>query len=125
MPGRAQLAVPALHIDELDEDHVAGRVRFGRHFLGSNGVVHGGAIPLVFDDLLGRLSIVGGRSRSRTAFLHVDYRSVSPIDTTLQVTAYVEREEGRKRHLRGALHDGDRLCAEISALFVELKPGQP
>ena len=52
-------------------------------------------------------------------------RSVSPIDTMLQVTAYVDREEGRKRYLRGALHDGDRLCAEVSALFVALKPGQP
>lgn len=123
--GRGQLAVPAMDIDELDGYRVGGRVRFGRHFLGSNGVVHGGAIPLVFDDLLGRLSTVAGRSRSRTAFLHVDYRSVAPIDTELRITAHIEREEGRKCHLRGALLDGDRLCAEASALFVALKPGQP
>jgi acyl-coenzyme A thioesterase PaaI-like protein len=122
--GRAQLAVPALHIDELDEDHMIGRVRFGRHFLGSNGVVHGGAIPLLFDDLLGRFAIVGDRPRSRTAYLHVDYRSVAPIDVMLRVAAHVEREEGRKRFLRGTLHDGDRLCAEVTALFVTLRDGQ-
>lgn len=125
VPGRAQLAVPAVHVDELDDHRMAGRVRFGRHFLGSGGAVHGGAIPLVFDDLLGRLAIVGDRTRSRTAFLHVEYRSVTPIDVDLRVEAWIEREEGRKRHLRGTVHHGDVLCAEATALFVALRPGQP
>ena len=124
VPGRAQLAVPALHIDELDDERMSGHVTFGRHFLGSNGVVHGGAIPMLFDDLLGRLAIVGGRPRSRTAFLHVDYRSVAPIDVTLRVEAAIERVEGRKHFLRGTLSEGDRLCAEASALFLTLKDGQ-
>ncbi|MCD2194744.1 PaaI family thioesterase [Actinomycetospora endophytica] len=124
VPGRAQLAVPAVHIDEIGEDGMSGHVWFGRHFLGSNGVVHGGAIPMLFDDLLGRFAIVGGGARSRTAFLHVDYRSVAPIETTLRVTAHVERVEGRKHFLRGELLDGDRLCAEASALFLTLKDGQ-
>ena len=123
-PGRAQVAGPALHVDEVDDERMIGRVRFGRHFLGSNGVVHGGAIPYLFDDLLGRLALGGGRPRSRTAYLHVDYRSVAPIDTELRVEAFFDREEGRKHFLRGTLHDGDRLCAEATALFVALTPGQ-
>ena len=122
--GRGALASPPLHVDEVGDDRMTGHVRFGRHFLGSNGVVHGGAIPYLFDDLLGRLDISGGRSRSRTAYLHVDYRSVAPIDTDLRVEAWFERQEGRKRYLRGTLAEGDRLCAEASALFVALKPGQ-
>jgi acyl-coenzyme A thioesterase PaaI-like protein len=124
VPGRAQLAVPAVHVEQIDDLRMTGRVRFGRHFLGS-GAVHGGAIPLLFDDLLGRLALAGGRSRSRTAFLHVDYRSITPIDTDLRVEAHFEREDGRKRYLRGSLHRGDRLCAEASGLFVALRPGQP
>jgi acyl-coenzyme A thioesterase PaaI-like protein len=122
--GRAQLAVPALHLDEVDEQHTSGHVRFGAHFMGSNGVVHGGGIPMLFDDVFGRLSVVGGRSRSRTAYLHVDYRSVALIDVDLRVEAWFEREEGRKRYLKGTLHDGDRLCAEASGLFIALRPGQ-
>jgi acyl-coenzyme A thioesterase PaaI-like protein len=124
-PGRAQLAVPPLHLDDVDDAHASGHVRFGAHFMGSNDVVHGGAIPMLFDDLLGRLSVVGGRPRSRTAYLHVDYRSVAMIDTELRVEAWLERVEGRKRFLRGTLHDGDTLCAEATGLFVELKPGHP
>jgi acyl-coenzyme A thioesterase PaaI-like protein len=122
-PGRGQLAVPPLHVAEVDGSRMIGRVRFGRHFLGSNGVVHGGAVPLLFDDVLGRLALAEGRSRSRTAYLHVDYRSVAPIDTELTVAAWFDREEGRKRYIRGTLSDGDRVCAEASALFVALRPG--
>ncbi|NMO91514.1 PaaI family thioesterase [Actinomycetospora sp. TBRC 11914] len=123
-PGRAQLTGPPLLVDEIDDGRMTGRVRFGAHFLGSNGVVHGGAIPLLFDDVLGRLALTGGRSRSRTAFMHVDYRAVAPIDTELRVEAWFEREEGRKRFVQGTLSHGDTVCSEVSALFVALKPGQ-
>lgn len=124
-PGRAQLLVPPYDVDELDDRHAVGRVRFGRHHLGSNGAVHGGAIPQLFDDLLGRLALVGERPRSRTAYLHVDYRSIAPIDEELRLEAWFEREEGRKRYLRGTLSHGDRVCAEAEGLFIALRPGQP
>ena len=125
IPGRARLLTPVYSVDELDDRAMPGRVRFGRHYLGSNGAVHGGAIPLLFDDALGRLALVGGRAKSRTAYLNVDYRSVTPIDEELQIECWFDREEGRKRFLRGILRHGDRLCAEASGLFVVLRPGQP
>ncbi len=125
VPGRAQLLVPVFSVDELDDQHMAGRVRFGQHYLGSNGAVHGGAIPLLFDDILGRLAITGGRSSSRTAYLHVDYRSITPVDEDLRIECWFDREEGRKRFLRGILRRGDQVCAEVNGLFVALRPGQP
>lgn len=125
VPGRGQTLVPVLHLDEGPDDRVRGHVRFGQHYLGGNAAAHGGAIPLVFDDLLGRLAGTGGRSASRTAYLHVDYRSVTPLDTDLRIEAWFEHEEGRKRLLRGTLHHGDILCAEAEGLFVALRPGQP
>lgn len=125
IPGRGQLLSPAYDIDHVGDQSMTGRVRFGRRYLGSNGAVHGGVIPLVFDEVLGRLAIVGGRPRSRTAFLHVDYRSITPVDEDLQLEGWIEREEGRKHFLRGVLRHGDRVCAEAKALFVALRPGQP
>ncbi len=125
VPGRAQALVPVVHLDEQDERHAAGRVTFGRFYLGRNGAAHGGAIPLVFDDVLGRLSGAGGRSPSRTAYLHVNYRSITPVGRELQVTARFDREEGRKRFLSGELRDGGTLCADVEGLFVALRPGQP
>ncbi|WP_395108005.1 PaaI family thioesterase [Actinomadura sp. SCN-SB] len=125
LPGRGQTLVPVFDVEESDEQRVRGRIRFGRHYLGGNGAVHGGAIPLMFDEMLGRLANTGGRPISRTAYLHVDYRSITPIGKDLRAEAWFDREEGRKRFLRGTIHDGDTLCAEAEGLFVQLRPGQP
>lgn len=123
--GRGGALGPAFLIDEVTEDSAGGRVTFGRFHLGGRGAVHGGAIPLVFDEAMGWLANTNGRSPARTAFLHVDFRSVTPVETELRLGVRLDRQEGRKRFLRGTLHDGDRLCAEAQGLFVALKPGQP
>ncbi|GAA0962518.1 PaaI family thioesterase [Actinocorallia libanotica] len=124
VPGRAQTLIPVLHIDSKEPDSLGGRVRFGRYYLGRNGAVYGGAIPLLFDSLLGRVSNGGGRNPARTAYLHVDYRSVTPIDADLRFEAHLVREEGRKRFIKGSLHHGDTLCAEAEGLFITLRAGQ-
>jgi acyl-CoA thioesterase FadM len=61
----------------------------------------------------------------RTAYLHVDYRAITPIGAEVVVTGQVVGVEGRKRLLRGELRHGDTLCAAADALFVELLPHQP
>ena len=125
VPGRAQALVPPVHLDEQDEHHAVGRVLFGRLHLGRNGAVHGGAIPLVFDEIMGRLSNTGGRPPARTAYLHVNYRTITPIDRELQLIARFAREDGRKRFVSAELRDGATLCADAEGLFVMLRAGQP
>jgi acyl-coenzyme A thioesterase PaaI-like protein len=127
IPGRGQTLVPVVQPVPAGPDRMRGLVRFGGAYLGVGGAVHGGAIPLLFDDLLGRLSDGRRPGVVRTAYLHVDYRRATPIERDLQVEAWFEHEEGRKRFLRGTLHDGDQLCAEAHGLFVELQsaPGLP
>jgi hypothetical protein len=56
VPGRGQTLTPVLALDQVDDRRASGRVRFGRYYLGGNGAVHGGALPLLFDDLMGRLA---------------------------------------------------------------------
>lgn len=124
LPGRGQALVPAFHVDEWDEEHATGRFRLGRYYLGGNGAAHGGVIPLMFDEVLGRLANTG-RRRARTAFLHVNFRSVTPIGPELRLTARFSREEGRKRYLTATIHHDDVLTADAEALFVALRPGQP
>jgi acyl-coenzyme A thioesterase PaaI-like protein len=124
-PGRSQALIPPIFPVELGAEHAVGVVRFGRYYLGGGGAAHGGAIPLVFDEVLGRLAGSGGRARSRTAFLHVNYRNVTPLDTELTVEGDVDRIDGRKIWTSGRLLHGDILCADAEALFVLLNPGQP
>jgi acyl-coenzyme A thioesterase PaaI-like protein len=125
VPGRAQTMSPQLYVDSWDYDRMTGHVTYGRHYLGGNGAVHGGAVPLLFDEVLGRLSNTGDRPMSRTAYLHVNFRHITPVGRELRVSAHFDREEGRKRFLVGTLHDGDTLCADAEGLFIALRPGQP
>ena len=122
LPGRGQTMLPAFVVAESGDNGIRGSVTFGRYFLGGGGAAHGGAITLLFDDVLGRVANTGGRRPARTAYLNVDYRAVTPLDTELTLTGAFVKEEGRKRFVRGELRNGETLCAEAEALFIELLP---
>jgi acyl-coenzyme A thioesterase PaaI-like protein len=125
LPGRGHPFLPPFVVDDENDRMVRGSVRFTQFHLGGNGAVHGGAVPLLFDEVLGRLSNSAGRPVARTAYLHVNYRRITPVNATLQVDATIEREEGRKRFVTGRLTDGETLLADAEGLFVRLLPGQP
>jgi len=125
LPGRGQTMSPSSIPIAGDREKVAGTVTFGRYFLGGGGAVHGGAIPLLFDEVLGRLASSGGRAPARTAYLNTDFRSITPVGVELAVRAWFVSEQGRKRTLRAQLTHGDTLCAEAEGLFIELRPDQP
>jgi acyl-coenzyme A thioesterase PaaI-like protein len=109
-----------------EDGRLRGWVRFRRYHLGRNGAVHGGFIAHLFDSVLGKTSfLVTGGPYQRTAYLHVNYRQIVPIEKELQVDAGVVRTEGRKIFVDVRLSDGDDLLADGEGLFVTLKPGQP
>jgi acyl-coenzyme A thioesterase PaaI-like protein len=109
------------------DGRVAGTARFRRFHLGRNGAVHGGALALLFDSLLGYTAFKLSESpRQRTAFLHVDYRKIVPVEKELRVDAGIDRIDGRKIFLTGrVLDDDDTVLCEAEALFLMLLPGQP
>ncbi len=124
LPSRGQTMSPRMIIDQLDADGLRATVRFGRYYVGVNGAVHGGAVAVVLDELLGSVSHRVGPGLARTAYLHVNYRSITPADRDLQVTARLVSIDGRKRVVTGEIRDGSRLCCDAEGLWVELKPGQ-
>jgi acyl-coenzyme A thioesterase PaaI-like protein len=125
VPDRAQALVPPLRYRTVEPDFVSGTVTFSRYYLGGNWAAHGGTIPLVFDDVLGRLIGGAGRQPSRTAYLNVNFRKITPIDQELGFEGRVDRIEGRKQFLTAKITDGEFVCADAEGLFVTLKPGQP
>jgi acyl-coenzyme A thioesterase PaaI-like protein len=125
LPGRGHPLLLPFVTDE-DTDHlVRGRVVFRRFHLGGHGAAHGGTLPLLFDEVLGRLSNAGDRPIARTAYLTVNYRYITPIGKELHLDATFDRQQGRKRWVSGRLTDGETLIADAEGLFVELRPGQP
>lgn len=126
MPGMGSLLLPPWQLTEFGPDGVQMRGQFSRYYVGGNYAVHGGVLPLLFDHVCGMVVHAAQRPISRTAYLKVDYRNVTPIDTPLVVRGRIDSTEGRKAFVAGELVDGDdNLLAEAHALMVRLLPGQP
>ncbi len=124
LPVRGHAMLPEFVIGSAGGGRVDGTVTFGRYFMGGGMAVHGGAVSLVFDEVLGILASVQARTITRTAYLHTDYRALTPIGAELAVTASVDRVEGRKIYVTGQMRHGDVVCAEAEALFLQLTPEQ-
>ncbi|KQY58466.1 hypothetical protein ASD11_02030 [Aeromicrobium sp. Root495] len=124
VPVRGHAMLPELHITSAGGGRVDGTVTFGRWFLGGGMAAHGGAVTLLFDEVLGILASVTARTITRTAYLRTDFRALTPIDAELDVVAWIERVEGRKIFVRGEVRRGETVCAEADALFLQLLPEQ-
>jgi acyl-coenzyme A thioesterase PaaI-like protein len=126
LPGMGSLLMPPWMLTRYRPDGVEMRGQFSRYCVGGNSAVHGGVLPLLFDWLFGMVVHASNRPISRTAFLNVDYRKVTPIDQPLVVRGRVDSTEGRKAFVSGELADADgALLAEGRGLMVRLLPGQP
>ena len=126
LPGAGSLLMPPYRVVDFGPAGVQLSVQFSRFSVGGNYAVHGGVLPLLFDSVFGMVIHAAGRPISRTGFLHVDYRKVTPIDTPLTVGGWVARTEGRKAFVNAELRDPDgHLLAEANGLMIRLLPGQP
>jgi acyl-coenzyme A thioesterase PaaI-like protein len=126
LPGMGSLLLPPWTLTRYAPDGVEMTGYFTRFHVGGNHAVHGGVLPLLFDHMFGMISHAAGRPISRTAFLHVDYRKITPIDSPLVVRGRVTRTEGRKAFVSAELVDGDdAVLAEGTGLMLRLLPGQP
>ena len=126
LPGAGSLLMPPWSVMKFEPEGVELGVQFSRYHVGGNSAVHGGVLPLLFDSVFGMVIHAAGRPISRTAFLHVDYRRVTPIDTPLTARGHVTSAEGRKAFVSAELSDPEgNLLAESNGLMVRLLPGQP
>ncbi|WP_026303397.1 PaaI family thioesterase [Jongsikchunia kroppenstedtii] len=125
LPARGNITLPPYQVTGFSNtDGVRADLTFPRYTLGGNGAAHGGQIALVFDDLLGMTAALSTGQVTRTAYITINYRSVTPILKPLKVATSIDRIEGRKAFVRATMHDGETLCCEADGLFIALRPGQ-
>lgn len=87
---------------------------------GAPGLVHGGLVAAVFDEVMGALQVFL-QEPAVTASLTTRYRRPIPVGTRLHVTSRLDRREGRKLWVSatGRLGAADGpLAAEAEALFI-------
>jgi acyl-coenzyme A thioesterase PaaI-like protein len=126
LPGHGHPMMPPWQVVESGPDEVTMRGQFSRFHVGGNDAVHGGVIPLFYDWHFGMVVSAAGRPDSRTAYLHVDYRAVTPIDAPLHARAWIDSVDGRKLFVRATMTDaGGNVLSEASGLMIKLLPHQP
>jgi hypothetical protein len=61
-----------------------------------------------------------------TAYLHVDYRKITPIDEPLVSRGRIDTIDGRKAFVSATMTDSDgTVLSEASGLMIRLLPHQP
>jgi len=126
LPGAGSVLMPPWQIRTFSPERVEVGVRYSRYHVGGNNAVHGGMVAMMFDVMCGIIIHAIGRPISRTAFLHVDYRNITPIDVPLTMSGWASKIEGRKTFVNAELTGPDgTLLAEANGLMVQLLPGQP
>ncbi|CAB4652836.1 unannotated protein [freshwater metagenome] len=100
---------------------ITGNVVFTEPYEGPPGHCHGGFIAAAFDEVLGMAQSLTGRP-GMTGKLSINYRSPTPLHTTIAFRGWVERVDGRKIFTKGTAHNGDTLCAEAEVLFLSMPP---
>jgi acyl-coenzyme A thioesterase PaaI-like protein len=126
LPGLGHPLIPPWTITSFGEDGVTMEGHFTRYHVGGNMAVHGGVIPLFYAWHFGMIVSAAGRPISRTAYLHVDYRAVTPIDTPLISRGRIDRLDGRKAFVTATMTDaGGTVLSEANGLMIKLSPHQP
>lgn len=82
-------------------------------FQGYHGVVHGGILATLLDEVMAHAVLQTGKGNAATAQLEIRYRQPARIGETLLLEAAVSRTSGRRIHVEG------RICGEDGAVRAE------
>lgn len=101
-----------------DGEGVVAVHTFDDRHVGAPGIVHGGAVATVIDDLYGFLFyLVGGPAVTRQ--LTVDYLGPVLIGTPYEIEAHVLERDGRKLFVNARVTDPDgRAVVTSKAVFI-------
>ena len=104
---------------------VAAEIRIPEAYQGYPGVVHGGIIAALLDEVSGRAHMTEQVQFMYTAQLNVRYRKPVPTNTLLLLKGTAGERKGRVAHARGEILDQDgRLLAEADAVLVDVPQEQ-
>jgi uncharacterized protein (TIGR00369 family) len=103
---------------------IIGRFRLGAEYQGAFGIIHGGVIAVVLDEVMGKVCRFRG-VRAVTAELNVEYLKPVWVDADLIVEGYEHEMSGRNLQLVGEIKDASgKLLARSRGRFVILGQAQ-
>jgi uncharacterized protein (TIGR00369 family) len=103
---------------------IVGRFRLGAEYQGAFGIIHGGVIAVVLDEVMGKVCRFRG-VRAVTAEMNIEYLKPVWVDADLVVKGYEKEITGRNLHLVGEIQDASgNVLARSRGRFVILGAAQ-
>ena len=96
---------------------VHGRMNLSAVYAGPPGMVHGGIIAMVFDELLGVVNVVNDKG-GYTGTLKVVYQRPTPLLKEITLRAWPSGGEGRKLFVSGEMVCDGVVTASAEGIFV-------
>ncbi len=118
-----------LHIYETAPGEVETRYTAPEHFQGYPGVLHGGIVGAILDELSGR-SLMGSDPMSPrfmfTAKLEIKYRKNVPVGVPLRIRGRAGKSRGKSAQAWAGIYDErtDELLAEANTLLINVPSDQ-
>ncbi len=118
-----------LSIYQTDSDTVESSYTAPEHFQGYPGVLHGGIVSAIIDEISGRAHIGSNPDAPRfmfTAKLEIKYRRNVPIGRPLRIVGKAGRTRGKAAEAWAGIYDVEtnELLAEGNALHIDVPQDQ-
>jgi acyl-coenzyme A thioesterase PaaI-like protein len=118
-----------LHIYETQTGVVETTYMAPEHFQGYPGVLHGGIVGAIIDEISGRALMGSDPMNPRfmfTAKLEVRYRRNVPIGKQLRIIGKAVKSKARSAEAWAGIYDAetDELLAEGTTVLMNVPPGQ-
>lgn len=118
-----------LHIYETEPGVVETTYFAPDHFQGYPGVLHGGIVAAIVDEIAGR-SLMGSDPMNPrfmfTAKMEVKYRKNVPIGRELKIIGKASKSRAKSAEAWAGIYDGEsnELLAEGNVLLIDVPEGQ-
>ncbi len=118
-----------LHLYEVEPGVIQATYTAPEHFQGYPGVLHGGIVGAILDEVSGRSQMGSDPQQPRfmfTARLEVKYRKNVPIGKALKVLGKAGKTKGKLAEAWAGIYDAetDELLAEGNALLINVPEDQ-
>jgi acyl-coenzyme A thioesterase PaaI-like protein len=112
------LAAPVV-LTSVTPDGVLGTVRFGTAYEGAPGLVHGGVLSMVMDQMFGEAGVAAGVG-GMTVGLEIRFTAPTPLHADLEIEARVDESTDRLVTMSGSISCAGAVTVKATATFFRL-----
>jgi acyl-coenzyme A thioesterase PaaI-like protein len=118
-----------LRIYQIEPGVIETNYTAPEHFQGYPGVLHGGIVGAILDEISGRSLMGDDPQHPRFLFtgkLELKYRRNVPVGKPLRIVGKAGRDKGRAAEAWAGIYDAEtgELLAEANALHINVPPDQ-